>query len=988
MKTNRSQWRLYCGLAAAIVCTVPAFGDWVYSYQDDFSTDKLKNDSYSHSVVWPEMAFPPAEPYLTFTQFTKNPPSLIFRGYLGGPAHLNYCFPLEADSHPRRIKGTLEFDILPQPYWSMPEPLGYLSYSLSGDGHIWTIPTVLGEGHHRIAIGSEQGTCYVAFRGTFGVLDNLEIHLTAEAALIRVPQDYPTIQAGIDAAKPGDVVEVSPGTYRGDGNWNIELRGKAITVRGEKGAEQTIIDCQGLDQGPGKLDNRGFYVHQGEGSETVIQGFTIQNGILSGQGNLYETVPHSDSKSNPVGGGIYCENAGPTIAHCVIRDCGTEFGGGIGCVNGTPTILHCRITECKSGGFGGPKSGGFGSGIALLRRSNATIGDCTIINNHGYNNGFGSGIYVRASTARILACDIQGNDADGGLKGGGIAVGGPYSKVEMANCRIVSNIAQIGSGIWIDGRHDNYTGGLTGPVCEVMCTNCTVFNNGLTETTPPFPAGGIYSTTADIRIRNTIVWKNGGQEIQLIDPASNSPVTYSDVEGGYIGSGNMALDPLFASSTDTHLQSVIGRFDPATGSWIVDSKHSPCIDAGDPRDAFDLEPTPNGRRINMGAYGQTIEASKGKRHLVYHVDGSTGNDSHDGLSHETAFKTIMKGIYAGQNGDTVLVWPGVYTGPILFYGKAITLASAADAAILQAPNDYAISMHSGEGPQSIVKNFVIRGSMGGVFIVGGNPTLMNLTIVQNTHGVLAYEGANPDISHCIFWFNSGSDLFDCKARYSCIEDNVDWPSMEGNIHTNPLFADPKQNDFHLQSQRGRYWPKSGNAGGVWILDEATSPCIDAGDPRIRPTRERMPNGGRINIGAYGGTPFAGMSEWPLSHDTNRDGVVNLSDFADLAEQWLRSFPWSGPLPSVHIIQPESGTSISLGQGRFDVLAEVVNPIDEIARFEFYADGILVCVDYNGSSGWTCNTLFRTIGVHQICARAIDVTGRILDADCAELRIVE
>jgi hypothetical protein len=104
--------------------------------------------------------------------------------------------------------------------------------------------------------------------------------------------------------------------------------------------------------------------------------------------------------------------------------------------------------------------------------------------------------------------------------------------------------------------------------------------------------------------------------------------------------------------------------------------------------------------------------------------------------------------------------------------------------------------------------------MGAVFIVGGNPTLTHLTIVQNTHGVLAYERADPDISHCIFWFNSGSDLFDCKARYSCIEEDIDWVPLEGNIHTNPLFADPIQGDFHLQSQRGRYCPKSDNTGGI------------------------------------------------------------------------------------------------------------------------------------------------------------------------------
>jgi hypothetical protein len=36
--------------------------------------------------------------------------------------------------------------------------------------------------------------------------------------------------------------------------------------------------------------------------------------------------------------------------------------------------------------------------------------------------------------------------------------------------------------------------------------------------------------------------------------------------------------------------------------------HSPCIDLGDPTDDYSLEPTPNGSRINMGAYGNTRQA--------------------------------------------------------------------------------------------------------------------------------------------------------------------------------------------------------------------------------------------------------------------------------------------------------------------------------------------------------------------------------------------
>ena len=495
---------------------------------------------------------------------------------------------------------------------------------------------------------------------------------------------------------------------------------------------------------------------------------------------------------------------------------------------------------------------------------------------------------------------------------------------------------------------------------------------------------------------------------------------------------------------------------------------------------------------DMPAMGTIPEAQP-----VYHVDAVNGNDNNNGLSRRTAFATIAKGIDSATNRYKVLVYPGVYREEVDFKGKAITIqgvATKASIPIIENPGDFAVSIYRGEGPRAILKNFVIKNSFMGIFIAGSSPTLKNLNIIGNKYGVEAYAGAEPDVSNCIFWENSDSDLFGCEARYSFVQQDIEplplrglvacWsfdennrnivPDKSGNGHngtiygatwtqgiagtglcfdglndyvevpddgglsltdaitvsawiwldpdwlpeghggagaivckhydvagkgyalrvlkdrrlrallegqhfdsqsklnpgqwthvaftldpsngmvglyingnkegrgaivgsltssgcelrigdqscypggtgtevfygaidealiynralspreiqklylsqlsSDPLFADAANSDYHLLSERGRYWPRA----DVWVLDKVTSPCIDGGDPDDDVLDEPMPNGGRIDMGSFGGTPFASMSDikW-LDGDVNHDGRVNLADLAMLAENWLR-----------------------------------------------------------------------------------------------------
>jgi hypothetical protein len=251
-----------------------------------------------------------------------------------------------------------------------------------------------------------------------------------------------------------------------------------------------------------------------------------------------------------------------------------------------------------------------------------------------------------------------------------------------------------------------------------------------------------------------------------------------------------------------------------------------------------------------GTRGETAPAN------YYFVDAIHGNDDNEGLTPGTAFATIKRGIDTAMDGDVVRVYPGLYQEEVNFLGKAVVVqgvtAGTAGIPVLHNPNDFAVSFYGGEGPDSILKNFIIKNNFMAVFIAGSSPTISNLTIVDNLYGIEASDDSDPNISNIIFRNNIYSDLFACRARYSRIDDVG---AGQGNINDDPLFVDPENGDYHLRSNRGRYWPEH----DVWVLDRVTSPCIDGGDPDAGPLNEPQPNGGRINMGAYGGTAQASLS---------------------------------------------------------------------------------------------------------------------------------
>jgi len=357
--------------------------------------------------------------------------------------------------------------------------------------------------------------------------------------------------------------------------------------------------------------------------------------------------------------------------------------------------------------------------------------------------------------------------------------------------------------------------------------------------------------------------------------------------------------------------------------------------------------------------------SEGK---IHYVDALNGDDDNDGLSPEAAFATIQKGIHSAVDGDAVLVYPGLYTEEVNFKGKAITVQSAEDAAVLEAPGNFAVSFYMGEGADSILRNFVICNSYMGIFITHSSPTITNVTVVNNEYGVEAYA-AEPNISSSIFWDNISGDLFQCEPRYSCVERLGEG---QDNINSDPCFVDPNNGDYHLLSRRGRYWPEY----DVWVLDNVTSRCIDAGEPRADYSNEPEPNGGRINMGAYGGTAYASMSTVQLMDgDMNRDGIINMVDLAVLANNWLKSGP--PPLnqpPYIIITAPLDGAQFWGWVATIELEADAYDADGTVVKVEFYSDGDKIGSDNDGSDGWDTSWPDCTPGTYTFTAKATDDRG--------------
>ncbi len=428
----------------------------------------------------------------------------------------------------------------------------------------------------------------------------LPFHLSsAEAIVIHVPAESPTIQSAIDLSSDGDTIIVADGVYSGEGNRNIDFKGKSIQVSSESGPENCVIDCQS------QLGTRGFLFQSGETAESIVSGFSIIHGFVSdfpdNKGGAMRILFASPTILNCVisdnqaesGAGIYCEAGNPTIAHTVFsynHTLGLGEGGAIACI-GSSVIQDCMFlfNEARTGGaamlfsgdtpgihevqhceFRGNSASERGGAVACVYCPDSRITNCLFSSNSA---PIGAAILSSHSNTHIEACEVMDNYGSGGsmfISQGGclLSYGG---SVQLTNCLIIGNSAYEGSCSYSIGT-------------DLTIQNCTVSENVSPDT------ACIASINHSIAVRNCIVRNFTRDEVFFKDMRSHD-ISFNDIAGGFQGLSNFDRDPMYMDfgNRDYHL-----------------SPASPCIDAGTDRDAVPTDLSgdirPMGGAIDIGAF--------------------------------------------------------------------------------------------------------------------------------------------------------------------------------------------------------------------------------------------------------------------------------------------------------------------------------------------------------------------------------------------------
>ncbi|MFO7896649.1 MAG: right-handed parallel beta-helix repeat-containing protein [Candidatus Cloacimonadales bacterium] len=381
--------------------------------------------------------------------------------------------------------------------------------------------------------------------------------LSCFGAIINIPEDYTSIQAGINATAPGDTVLVQPGIYCENlliDDHEITLASLYLTTADSSYIDQTVIDGNGMDSVV-RMNNI-------EG-EAEICGFNITNGI------------------SYAGGGVYIENCNPKLDHLNISYNSAYKGGGIYSENSSLNIenVNIRYNDAESDGAGlycettiidisklvlSDNNANF-DGALFLEESNGVINNFLFENNCVGESG--GGINIVSSNLELIDGICRNNSA---TNGGGFS--SHFSDLAMTNINISSNSAYNSGGIFsyhsqinlnstniVGNIAENYGGGLyIGGQSEINFSEedrCNIYSNYINS---------VRGVGSDIYSSNGLSYDVIVDTFTVLNPSDYhaSPIIYFTFDINYsIGEDTVEAD-IFVAVDGDDLNSGINENDP------------------------------------------------------------------------------------------------------------------------------------------------------------------------------------------------------------------------------------------------------------------------------------------------------------------------------------------------------------------------------------------------------------------------------------------
>jgi len=697
-----------------------------------------------------------------------------------------------------------------------------------------------------------------------------------------------------------------------EGGWNSDFSQRWDFIN--DGIEPTI-DYETV------IDGNGFgrCITLNSLNNVVVDGFKIYNGNASYGGGIYiyssspiiRNCIFAENSGTTYGGGIYIENSAssPQIIKCIIKENNSANGAGIFSVSeSSPTIADCIIEDNNATYWGG--------GIYCGSSTYSTLSNCIISRNMAGTDDYfgGGGIAIFTSNINLNNCVIKENFSD---YGGGISSRGSSASANLTNCTFTGNSGKYGGAIsQIEGAmvitNSIFWNNRADSGEEIRNRNA-ILNIGFSNI-----SGGIQGI---VNIGGSVIDNGGNTDLDplFVDPDGSDDTLGNEDDNfrlGYgspcVNSGTDGVNPDGFTDMGAFPAVTVGTTDWSgrtcdfssiqDGINDIDSSNrtgSVLVNPGTYIENIILEPYVdmigagiNSTVIDGGGSGSVIIAKENNyiRGFTIRNGGHIGDDS--GIGSGTKVTLTNNKIFDVRYGIWVSGTNNVISNNLILIGDDSGIVIGIISSF--APALYPLIQNN------TMDGLSKTGSTGIVCVSSGSsPTIIN-NIISNfgSQGIYVQSYDDPaKIKYNCFWNNT--------QDFVGIPDQV---GVNGNFSGDPLYVDPGIEDYHLQNESpavdaGDPVEKltadctagvvlevdsvtAISAGDtIWITDNVNAESdevVDTTNTNITVANgftnsylvadgayvytkssdyysEPEPNGGRINMGAFGGTTEAAQT---------------------------------------------------------------------------------------------------------------------------------